>query len=118
MLLNNNSLGKIGEQKAKKYLIDKGFEFITENYFTPKGEIDLIFKEKEILIFVEVKTRKNKKHLETAFGFQKVKHLRASAEIFIEKEDISFIEMRFDVIFILLDHEDTVVEIGHRPNFV
>ncbi|MGL4676494.1 MAG: YraN family protein [Brevinema sp.] len=116
--MNNNILGKIGEQIAKKYLIDKGFEFITENYFTIKGEIDLIFKENETLIFVEVKTRKNKKYWENAFGFQKVKHLRASAEIFIEKQDISFIEMQFDVIFILLDHKNTVVEIGHRPNFV
>lgn len=116
--MKNNELGKIGEVVAKNYLINKGFEFITENYFTRYGEIDLIFKDKDILIFIEVKARKNKKHLETAIGFRKVKNLRASAEIFLEKENISFNETRFDVLFILLDSEEKVVEIGYRPNFI
>lgn len=116
--MTNKELGKFGEEIAKKYLINKGFEFITENYFTRCGEIDLIFKDKEILIFVEVKARKNRNQFETAIGFQKVKNLQASVEIFLEKEEISFNEMRFDVIFIFLDSEEKVVEIGYRPNFI
>lgn len=116
--LKNKELGIKGESLAKKYLIDKGFEFITENYFTRYGEIDLIFKDQQILLFIEVKTRKNKDHLETAIGFRKVKSLQASAEIFIEKEDVSFTEMRFDVVFVVLDLEEKVVEIGYRPNFI
>ncbi len=116
-MLKNNELGKIGEKVAKKYLIDKGFEFITENYFTRKGEIDLVFKNQDILLFIEVKTRRNKKDLETAIGFRKVKNLKASAEIFLEKEDVSFKEMQFDVIFVTLDAKGEVVEIGHRPDY-
>ena len=108
-MLKNNELGKIGEKVAKKYLIGKGFEFITE--------IDLVFKNQDILLFIEVKTRRNKKDLETAIGFRKVKNLKASAEIFLEKEDASFKEMQFDVIFVTLDAKGEVVEIGHRPDY-
>ncbi len=115
--MKNKELGDIGENIAKKFLIDKGFEFITENYFTRNGEIDLFFKDQNILLFIEVKTRKNKRHLDIAIGFQKVKHLRASAEVFIEKENVSFEEVRFDVVLVFLNSEDKVVEIGYRPNF-
>lgn len=117
-MLKNKELGNIGEKAAKNYLIDKGFEFITENYFTRYGEIDLVFKEKEILLFIEVKSRKNKSHFDDAIGFRKVQSLRRSAELFIEKESISFKEMRFDVIFVNIGSEATVVEIGYRPNFI
>ncbi len=116
--MKKKELGNVGEKAAKKFLIGKGFEFIAENYFTRKGEIDLIFRENDILIFVEVKTRKNKSHLDIALGLQKVKHIRASAEIFIEKEEISFNEMRFDVVFVGVDSEENVAEIGYRPNFL
>lgn len=113
----NNDLGKFGEDIAKKYLIHKGFTFLSENYFTRYGEIDLIFKKEQFLVFVEVKTRKNKHHFETAIGHKKVQNLYASAEIFIENENISFCEMRFDIILIYIDQRGKVVEIGHRPNF-
>ncbi|MDK2818004.1 MAG: YraN family protein [Spirochaetota bacterium] len=116
--MKKKELGKFGETIAKKYLIDQGFTFITENYFTRKGEIDLIFQNKNILLFIEVKTRKNKNDFDIAIGFQKMKCLRASAEIFIEKENVSFTEMQFDVIFILLGTTGNVEEIGHKPNFL
>ncbi len=120
--MKNKELGNKGEKIAKKFLIDKGFAFITENYFTRKGEIDLVFieknKEKHILVIVEVKTRKNKKHLDLALGFQKAKNLEASVGIFLEKEEISFDEMRYDVVFVAMDSEKNVAEIGYRPNFL
>lgn len=116
--MKKKELGKIGEDTAQSYLHDLGWIFITKNYFTSKGEIDLIFKDHDILVFIEVKSRINKDDFEHAIGFQKVKRLRASAEIFIEKENVSFREMRFDVIFIKLDIEGIVEGIGHRPNFL
>lgn len=116
-LLSKKELGKLGEIAAKKYLIDKGFEFIAENYFTKYGEIDLIFKNNELLIFVEVKTRRNKNDLSISINQQKTKRIYLSAQIFIEKESVSFKETQFDVIFITIDKSDQVAEIGHRPNF-
>ncbi|MGL4367262.1 MAG: YraN family protein [Brevinemataceae bacterium] len=113
----NKALGKFGETTAKNYLINKGFELISENYFTRKGELDLIFKDNNTLIFIEVKTRKNKMDLSLAIGFKKSQHLYSAAEIFIEKEQIPFEDMRFDIIFVLINTRGEVEEIEHRPNF-
>lgn len=52
-----NSLGKEGERLAKEFLKKKGYSILQEYYRTPFGEIDIIAKEKDVLVFVEVKTR-------------------------------------------------------------
>lgn len=49
--------GVKAEQDAKEYLIQQGLEFVEQNFRVPLGEIDLIFKDKEQLVFVEVKYR-------------------------------------------------------------
>lgn len=52
-----NSLGKEGERLAKEFLKKKGYSILPEYYRTPFGDIDIIAKEKDVLVFVEVKTR-------------------------------------------------------------
>ena len=49
--------GKLGERAAKRHLKELGLKFLTANYATRRGEIDLIFREGQCLVFVEVKTR-------------------------------------------------------------
>ncbi|OGD62806.1 hypothetical protein A2160_05555, partial [Candidatus Beckwithbacteria bacterium RBG_13_42_9] len=51
------SLGFLGEQLAKKLLLNKGYRFLDQNFHCRYGEIDLIFQDKETIVFVEVKTR-------------------------------------------------------------
>lgn len=51
-------LGKKGEAIARKYLEQKGYEFIVANYRTRYGEIDLIMRDDKGIVFVEVKTRR------------------------------------------------------------
>lgn len=53
-----NTLGPIGEKIAQTHLEDLGYEFIEANFRTRFGEIDLIMKDREGLVFVEVKTRR------------------------------------------------------------
>jgi putative endonuclease len=50
-------VGRRGEQCAKKHLSSLGMKHLTSNFSCESGEIDLIFREGEILVFVEVKTR-------------------------------------------------------------
>jgi putative endonuclease len=57
--LNKRGQGFKYENLAKFFLINNGLEFIRSNYYSEYGEIDLIFKEDEALVFVEVKYRKN-----------------------------------------------------------
>jgi len=56
-MTHNQRIGKWGEETATEYLTQKGYEIITRNNRTPYGEIDIVAKQKDITIFVEVKTR-------------------------------------------------------------
>ena len=110
--------GKWGEILAKNYLLHKGYQWIASNYHTRYGEIDLIFKDTNILVFVEVKTRKSDDPyiFEETITQEKVKRILKSAEIYIDSCDISFNEMRIDAIFIRQENEQ--VDISHMENFV
>ena len=50
-------LGKLGERAAKRHLCRSGMKFLTANFRSPRGEIDLVFRDHDCLVFVEVKTR-------------------------------------------------------------
>jgi len=49
--------GDLGERAAEKFLKGQGLKFLTRNFRSARGEIDLIFREADCLVFVEVKTR-------------------------------------------------------------
>lgn len=49
--------GQLGERAAKRHLKRQGLKFLTANFRSERGEIDLIFRDRDCLVFVEVKTR-------------------------------------------------------------
>lgn len=53
----NLSLGKAGEVIAGKFLAARGFTVLERNYKCPLGEVDLVAAQREVLYFIEVKTR-------------------------------------------------------------
>lgn len=55
-MARHNEIGKLGEGIAKKFLVKQGLSFIEKNFSCHTGEIDLIFKEKDIFRFIEVKS--------------------------------------------------------------
>lgn len=55
----NNVTGSGGEDKAKEYLQSKGYKILAQNFKTKLGEIDIVAKDHNMLVFVEVKTRKS-----------------------------------------------------------
>ena len=59
MATNNyrQRIGAWGELQAEGYLLERGMELIQRNYRTRYGEIDLVMKQGDLLVFVEVKTR-------------------------------------------------------------
>ena len=58
-LKNNCRIGKIGEKLAVKYLRKQGYKIITTNFYTNRGEIDIVAKDGVEFVFIEVKTRCN-----------------------------------------------------------
>jgi len=100
--LTSQSKGQITEEFAKQYLLAQGLTFVDSNVHCRRGEIDLIMQERDTLIFIEVKYRKN-----SLFGGaisavspskqQKIKHCVA---FFLHKHDLNEYNTpcRFDVI--------------------
>jgi len=106
-MAKHNDLGKLGEQLAARYLIDKGYEILDENWCHGKAEIDLIAYINKQLIFVEVKTRSS-----IVFGYPeefvdgtKQRLLQFAAEEYIELMNHQG-EVRFDIISILFLKEN------------
>ena len=53
--------GKLGERAARRHLSRRGLKFLTANFRSKRGEIDLVFRDHDCLVFVELKTRANKR---------------------------------------------------------
>lgn len=104
--MNKKRFGTIGEKIAQNYLKNNGYEIIELNYYTKKGEIDIIAKNKDCIIFVEVKTRKNNNFGTPAMAvnYTKKKHIKSVAKIFLyKKNEFANLEIRFDVIEVYIN---------------
>ncbi|MDI6799206.1 MAG: YraN family protein [Actinomycetota bacterium] len=97
---------------ANKLLKRKGYEILKRNYKLSIGEIDIIAKDGECLVFVEVKTRLNMQFGKPfeAVNAAKQKKIRRLAEAFLLQKDLCFNGVRFDVISILIGPEKTTIE--------
>ena len=87
---HNQRVGKWGEDAATEYLIQHGLEILARNARTPYGEIDIVAKQDDIYIFVEVKTRtSNKMGLpEESVNLRKRNHMLAAAEYYAAEHEI------------------------------
>ena len=87
---HNQRIGKWGEDAVTAYLVERGYEIIARNARTPYGEIDIIAKQGEIAIFVEVKTRtSNKMGLpEESVNTRKRAHMIACAEHYAAENEV------------------------------
>ena len=102
-MARHNDTGKLGEELALRYLQEQGWEILEINWRLGRTEVDLIAKEKEVLVFVEVKTRRNDSYgtPEEAVGGGKMKRLTRACARYMERIGHDW-EVRFDVISILL----------------
>ncbi len=103
--MSRKKLGEWGEKKAFKYLKDKGFEILEKNYRVKIGEIDIIAKKDNYIVFVEVKTRKSLKYgnPEYAVNRHKQDKIKKVAELYLLKNNYYDKNIRFDVITIIID---------------
>lgn len=105
------SLGFEGEESACKYLTDIGYAVLTRNYHSRFGEIDIIAKDKDCLVFIEVKTRSNSSYgtpLE-AITKSKLWKLIKTSQFYINQFKLGDIEYRFDAIEINFTGENSSI---------
>ncbi len=96
--------GNRGEDIAADFLENKGYEIVERNYRYGHGELDIIAKDGDILVFVEVKTRKNLEYgpPELAITKNKQYQVRKIAEAYIIEKNITDTDVRIDVVAILI----------------
>jgi putative endonuclease len=112
-MFKHKETGAKGEQEAVKFLQNNGYEILHCNWCSGKKEVDIIALKGKLLVFVEVKTRKD-----LAFGFpeeavtiKKQSHIKAVADMFME-ENKQYLQLRFDIISVIMKR-GVVTEMKH-----
>lgn len=115
MKTDNKYIGRIGEDAAAEFLTQKGWVIMKRNFSTRFGEIDLIVKDKETTIFVEVKTKKGLDYglPEEMFTPGKYQRVKRMATVYLNGHDIP---CRIDMVAVILDQNNQPVSIKHYPN--
>ena len=101
--MQKNTYGKRSEIIAADYLKKKGYKILETNYKNKVGEIDVIAKDKDYLVFVEVKARFSQKfgHPFEAIDERKQQKIQAVASLYMVKNHKYGTNCRFDAISIL-----------------
>ena len=103
--MNTKILGVQGETLAKDLLLQKKYQILCQNYKTKIGEIDIIAKIDDIIVFVEVKDRQTKRYgmPREAITFYKQNKIRNVAMQYLLAKRLTNSKVRFDCIEILGD---------------
>lgn len=109
--------GVLGEKAARKHLQKLGLKFLTANFRSPRGEIDLIFRDGDCLVFVEVKTRSSEEWTRPAAAVDARKRglLSLCAMDYLRLLRNPKVKFRFDIVEVLLT-DGVVSEVRHLPN--
>jgi len=113
---NSRKKGSFGESIAVKYLKSKNYTILNTNFYTPYGEIDIVAKDCDFIVFIEVKLRRTKSYGDVLdqITFQKKERIIKSAHYFLAQENQSIVDCRFD--FIAIFQESDTYKITHIEN--
>lgn len=128
--MDKRGFGRVGENSAALYLKEKGFNIIGQNVYVGRCEIDIIAENGDLLLFVEVKTRRQIPGTKSIYGRpasavdrEKRQNLLTAAKRYLieNRETVSSFQPRIDIIEVYVDPSDTayrVLDIMHFPNAV
>ena len=110
----NSNLGSYGEQVAAQRLVDQGMVLVDRNWRCELGEVDLVLRDGDVLVFCEVKTRSSaaRGHPLEAVTPAKGARLRSLAARWLEDHDVHPRDIRVDLVGVLLA-ERGAAEVEH-----
>ncbi|QAA33226.1 YraN family protein [Clostridium manihotivorum] len=110
----NKSIGSTGEDIAAEFLIKDGYKILERNFNSRNGEIDIIGWDKDILCFIEVKTRYTSDYGSPieAISITKANKIKKVCQFYILKNYLYDINIRFDVVEVYLNYQNTSSEIN------
>lgn len=108
--------GRVGEELAIKYLQNKGYKIIEKNFQCRQGEIDIIAKDKDEIVIIEVKTRKCLEYGKPAEAVNetKKKHIYKATEYYLYIKKLEKAYVRIDVIEVYI--KENKYYINHIKN--
>ena len=96
----HNELGKYGEEKVSRYLLDMGYTILDRNWRVGHKELDFVGLDGEVIVVVEVKTRENDDvSLFELLDFRKKRNLQTAGAAYLTKKNI-LREIRFDLVLV------------------
>jgi putative endonuclease len=117
-------LGQWGENQARLHLEARGFQIVATNYRCRWGEVDIVARHGQELVFVEVKTRRGSDFgtPEESITPAKARHLTATAQDYlqtrVEPSDAANTSWRIDLVSVHLDKSGKLQRISHLENVV
>jgi putative endonuclease len=105
--MNKKEIGSKYENIAKKFLEKKEYKILEMNYRNFIGEIDIIARDADQLIFVEVKARKTKKFglPREAITYKKIDKIRKCSLVYMKDNKIYDCPLRFDVVEVYINEK-------------
>jgi putative endonuclease len=106
-------LGKLGEDLALKTIKQMGYRCIARNYRCPLGEMDIIARDGDTLVFVEIKTRRGKslEWAKEAVDRRKKRQLSKVALVYMKENHCADVKSRFDVVAVNLGRQGKEIEV-------
>lgn len=106
-------LGKFGEELALRKIKRLGYKKIVRNFRCPLGEVDIIARDGDTLVFMEIKTRKGRSigYAKEAVNARKKRQISKVALAYMKSIDCSDLRARFDVVAISLGRGKTEIEV-------
>ncbi len=117
MTSSRKTTGALGETLAAQYLRQHGYEIVTCNWRCPTGEVDIIARDGDTLVFVEVRTRHGVRHgsPEESITPRKQKKLIELAYEYLAAMTPPPADWRIDVLAVVLGRGNSVTRITHIP---
>lgn len=106
-------LGALGEKLARERLSHQGYKILTRNYDCGLGEIDIIARHKDYLVFIEVKTRFSDEmgHPAEAVTADKRRQIIKAAQFYLKQYTLHDFPCRFDVVSVQMGEGEPVLEV-------
>jgi putative endonuclease len=113
-------LGAWGEELAAKQLKAQGYKIVERNWRCARGEIDIVARTGQTLVFVEVKTRRGRSMgaPEASLTPYKANKLLQLGEIYVQQQKLTEMNWRIDLVAVELDPDGHLLRCEHIPNAV
>jgi putative endonuclease len=116
-----DGIGRAGEAAAASFIRrETGMDLIETNFRTREGEIDIVARENDGFVFIEVKTRTNRKFggASEQISTRKALRLQTAAQLYLEKAESPNSDWRIDVVTVEMTRSGRIVNIEHIRNAI